>query len=140
MAMSRSEKSISRIWNAALFLLLCAASGAAQQNSSPTTKATAKSQPMKKSHAAVIGAGKVLGPKKILSGTISTVDTTNDLMVLTGTNGVPYNFRVTRGTRITISGKKSGIGDLSSQANAQASIQFVPRSKGNFSESVTVGG
>jgi invasion protein IalB len=136
---SRTERSIPCILIAALFLFLGAASGVAQQKTSPATKPAAKSQTMKKPHAELAGAGKVLGPKETLSGTISRVDTTNNLIVLTGTNGVPYNFRVTKGTRITISGKKAGLGELSAQANAQASVQFVPRSKGNFAESITVG-
>ncbi len=125
---------------AALFLSLWTVFAMAQQTTKAASHAAAKSQTVKKVHAEASGAGKVLGSSETLNGTISTVDTTSNLIVLTGSNGIPYNFRVTRGTRITVSGKKATFEDLSAQANAQASVEFVPRSNGNFAESIKVGG
>jgi len=40
----------------------------------------------------------------------------------------------TRGTRIAILDKKEVLDELSAQANAQASMEFAPKSNGNFAE------
>jgi hypothetical protein len=118
--MRQIEKSIPYVLLAMMFIFLGAASGAAQQK--------------------VTGQGKSLAPKETLTGTISMVDKTQDLVVVTGSNGVPYNFRVTRSTRITISGNKAGIDELANQLNKQISVEFIPKTGGNFASSMEVGG
>jgi len=72
-----------------------------------------------------------------LSGTISTVDAEKKLVVVTGPNGVPYNFTVSGGTKITVGGNKAKLSDL--QTGKQASVSFVPAKKrGNLAKSIEV--
>jgi hypothetical protein len=139
-AMRKIEKSIPFILIASLFLFLGAVSAAAQQTKKAASKAAAKSHAMEAAQAKVTGEGKVLGPKETLSGTISTVDKTEKLIVIRGSNGVPYTFRVVRATRITIAGKKATLDELVEQVNKEASVQFVPKTEGNFAQSIEVTG
>jgi hypothetical protein len=139
-AMRQIEKSIPYVLLAALCFFLGAASGVAQQTKMPTQKAVSKARMMHTAPAKVIGPGKVLAPKETLSGTVSMVDATQNLVVVTGANGIPYDFQVTRGTRITVAGQKSGIDGLADQVNKQISVEFVPRAGGNFAESIEISG
>lgn len=146
-AMNRTHRFASVIFTAALTILFGGAVYGATAQTTPATEPTAKTHHVvKKARAkapaqeAASGGARVLGTKETLSGTVAMVDSTNHVLVLTGSNGVPYDFRVTRATRIMISGKKASFGELAEQSNHSASVQFVPRSNGNFAESVTVGG
>jgi len=72
-----------------------------------------------------------------LSGTIASVDAEKKLVVVTGSNGVPYNFTVSGSTKITVGGSKAKLSDL--QTGKQASVSFVPAKKrGNLAKSIDV--
>lgn len=137
--MRQVENSAPYLLIAAMFLFLGAASGAAQAANMPVQQAASKARAMK-APANGGGEGKVLAPKESLTGTISIVDTTQGLLIVTGSNGVPYNFHVTRRTQIMVGGQKAAMDDLSNQVNKQVTIEFVPRTGGNFASSVEVSG
>jgi len=73
-----------------------------------------------------------------ISGTISMVLVEKKLVVLTGSGGVPYNFKVTAGTRIKVAGKKVKFAELAEQTNKPATIKFLPLRSGNAAQSIEV--
>jgi len=94
------------------------------------------------------GQGGVKPPKKVqkaapgawahktetISGTISVVDPAKKTVALTA-NGVAYSFKVV-GTKITVGGKKTKLGDL--QTGAQASVVFLASRTGDTAKSIEV--
>ena len=73
-----------------------------------------------------------------ISGTLSLVDASSMLVVVTA-GGVPYDFTVTKGTKITVGGSKAKLGDLASNTNKQASVTFMAeRKRGNPAKSIEV--
>ena len=138
--MRQIERSIPYVLVSALFLFLGTASGVAQQTKTPSQKAVSKARVMRKVAAKVTGQGRVLAPKETLSGTVSMVDKAENLVVVAGANGIPYDFHVSRNTRITVSGQKAGIDELAGQVNRQISVEFVPRTGGNFAEQIGISG
>lgn len=74
-------------------------------------------------------AGHALGEAESLGGTVSVIENEGELLTLTGSNGVPYDFKVTGHTRITIAGNPAKVDDLRGQMNKQATIEFVRMSK-----------
>lgn len=76
-----------------------------------------------------------------LSGKISTVDTNGKLLIVTGPDGTPFDFVVTRGTRIQIKGQKSSLANLADQANQQVTIKYRDHlQRGLVAQSVDVAG
>ncbi len=74
-----------------------------------------------------------------LSGTLTMVDTTKRVVVVSDSDGVPFNFKVTRGTRIEVNGQKATLADLSGQTNKQVSVKYLDRmEEGMFANSITV--
>ncbi len=142
--MKQIKKFIPHVLILVTFLFLGAAPGFAQPAQAPAPapaqKAVSKARAAHKAPARVVGEGKVLGPKETLSGTLSIADTTQNLVIVTGANGIPYSFRVTRATKISVGGQKATIDELANQVNQQITVEFVPRSGGNFASSVSVGG
>jgi threonine dehydrogenase-like Zn-dependent dehydrogenase len=74
-----------------------------------------------------------------ISGTLSMVVTDKKLVVLTGTGGVPYNFKVTGSTRIKVGGKKVKLDELAGQTNKLATVKFLSLPSGNIAQSIEVG-
>lgn len=73
-----------------------------------------------------------------LSGTIAMVDPSDREVTLIGSNGVPYDFKVTKKTEVELTNKKIGINDLTSESHKQATVHFVPRSDGNLAEEIPI--
>ena len=73
-----------------------------------------------------------------LSGTISMVLTEQKLVVVVSSAKVPYNFKVTGGTRIKIGGKKARLADLAAQTSKTALVKFLPLRSGNVARSIEV--
>ena len=72
-----------------------------------------------------------------LSGTISSVDADKHLVVVNSSDGVPYDFNVGKGTKITSGGSKAKLADL--QSGKQVSVSFMAeRKKGNMARSIEV--
>jgi hypothetical protein len=117
-------------------VLFGAISGVAQdqpaaQDQSAATPATS---PKPAKHHAMAAAS-----TETLSGTLSTVDADKKLVVVSGSNGVPYDFMVTGGTKITVGGSKAKLADLSGNTNKQATVKFVAEKKhGNMAKSIEV--
>lgn len=73
-----------------------------------------------------------------LSGTISVVDPTDKEVTLIGSNGVPYDFKVTTKTLVERSSNKIGTNELASEDHKQATVHFVPMSNGNLAERIQI--
>ena len=81
----------------------------------------------------------VLASAEDLSGTISMVDPTDKEVTLVGSNGVPYDFRVTTKTLVELSNNKIGANELASGDHKQATVHFVPMSNGNLAQKIQIG-
>jgi hypothetical protein len=100
----------------------------AQQSSAPAASSTKKPAKGGESYAA---------KPETLSGTISSVDAEKKLVVVSSSDGIPYNFVVGKGTKITAGGSKAKLGDL--QTGKQVSVSFVAEKKrGNMARSIEV--
>jgi len=115
-----------------------------------TTKTTNNKATMKTSAAASKSAmkspaksssrnrGHVLASAENLSGTITVVDPTDKEVTLVGSNGVPYDFKLSKKTQVELSNNKIGMNELAGESHKQATIHFVPRSDGNLAESIQI--
>jgi hypothetical protein len=110
-----------------------------------TTKATAKSKPSASQNRAKPEAKSsakktkhVLASADDLSGSITAVDPADKEVTLIGSNGVPYDFKLTKKTEVELSHKKIGVNDLASESHKQATVHFVPRTDGNLAESIQI--
>ena len=72
-----------------------------------------------------------------LSGTVSLIDENQKLVVLTS-EGVPYDFKVTKATQIQVGGSKATFNELLSQTEKEASVTFVARPDGNYLKSISI--
>jgi hypothetical protein len=106
----------------------------ATTSSAAVTKSTAKS--MKKSSARKMT--DVLASAEDLSGTITAVDLSDKEVTLVGSNGVPYDFELTKKTRVELSDKKIGVNELSSESHKQATVHFLPTARGNLAETIQI--
>ncbi|MGH9452560.1 MAG: hypothetical protein ACRD2O_01155 [Terriglobia bacterium] len=78
--------------------------------------------------------------EETISGTISMVDAEKKIVVVTDSNGVPFNFAVNGRTKITVGGQKAKLADLSSSTSKQASVKFRAEKKaGDIATSIEVG-
>ncbi len=73
-----------------------------------------------------------------LEGTLSMVVAEQKLVVVTSSEGVPYDFVVTKKTKIDIGGTPSSFDELSGQTHRQATVTFLPRRNGNMAQSISV--
>jgi hypothetical protein len=70
-----------------------------------------------------------------LSGAISLVDKEKKLVIVDA-GGIPYDFKVSGGTKIKVGGKKAKLDAL--QTGKQASVSFVAMRTGNAAKSIEV--
>lgn len=76
-----------------------------------------------------------------LSGTMTMYDEKAKLIVVSGSNNVPFNFKVTPHTRIMVGGKRAKMSGLADQVNKQVTVKFRDMKKaGDIAESVEVTG
>lgn len=102
---------------------------AAQDQAAPAQSSTSENgaKPAKAHHMAAVKA-------ESMSGTVSSVDESKHLLVVNGSDGVPYNFTVSKGTKITSGGSKAKLGDLQGK---QVSVSFIDmKKKGDWAKSV----
>lgn len=101
---------------------------------------SAKGTPKTNVHAAVTTSrsSHALAKEEKIIGTVAILGNEGELLTVTGSNGVPYDFILTRHTQIKIAGKSAKLADLKDQANKQATIEFVPMSNGNLAKAVDV--
>jgi hypothetical protein len=129
----------------AVGLSMAAVSGS-RDSATQTTAKTTKSSPatmqnttnsVKKSSANETN--HVLAPAEELSGTITVVDPAANEVTLVGSNGVPYDFELTRKTRIEPSNRKIEATELASESHKSATVHFLPTSRGNMAETIQIG-
>jgi len=73
-----------------------------------------------------------------LSGTLSSVSADQKLLVVMGTGGVTYNFKVGGATRVKVGGQKAKVADLGAQSGKSVTIKFLPLRTGNSAQSIEV--
>lgn len=99
-----------------------------QDSSAPAATTTKKHAKAGASYAA---------KSETLSGTISSVDADKHLVVVSSSDGIPYDFTVGSGTKITSGGSRAKLGDL--QSGKQVSVSFMAEKKrGNLARSIEV--
>lgn len=79
-------------------------------------QSTARSSAMKTNH--------VLASAEDISGTITLVDPTDKEITLVGSDGVPYDFELTKKTQVELANQKIGMNELSSESHKQATIHL----------------
>jgi hypothetical protein len=80
----------------------------------------------------------VLAPPEDLSGTITRVSPSNKELTLICSNGVPYDFLVTKKTNIEMADHGIPRNRLSADLEKAATIHFVPTTHGNVAESIQI--
>lgn len=75
-----------------------------------------------------------------LTGSIMSVDSAKKMVVIKGSDGVPYDVIVNRSTRIESGGKKVKLDDLQSDTGKQVSVRILPERSGNIAQSIQVTG
>jgi hypothetical protein len=80
----------------------------------------------------------VLAAPENLSGTIAAVYPSDNVISVVGTNGVSYDFRVTKKTQIERANQKVSLAELKNDLHDPASIHFVPQANGNRAETIQI--
>ncbi len=76
-----------------------------------------------------------------LSGTITTVDSNSRLVIVTDSNGTPFDFVVSHLTRIDVNGKRGSLSGLVDQANQQVTVKYRDGlRRGLMARSIQLGG
>jgi hypothetical protein len=76
-----------------------------------------------------------------LSGTITTVDPNSRLVIVTDSNGIPFDFVVSHLTRIDVNGKRGSLSGLTDQANQQVTVKYRDGlRRGLMARSIQLGG
>lgn len=83
-------------------------------------------------------AGLGFGTPESLSGTVQMVVAGQNLLVVKGPNGVPYDLKVTPKTLVVVNEKRGTIESLSDQIGKAVTIAFVPQRDGDFATRVEV--
>ncbi len=103
---------------------------AAQSESSSGSQTTpATHHAMRAAHHHARAAGENLTAKyakgvQEFSGSISMVDASQKVVVATNSDGTPFDFAVTHGTRIEVNGKRANLDALSDQTSKQVSVKY----------------
>jgi hypothetical protein len=145
--MHRTTRLMALLSSLTLMLVVCAlASDNSSTKSSVTktaTKTSADSTSTTKTaatHPASMPAqqSRVLASAEDLTGTITTVNASSKEVTLVGSNGVPYDFDLTGKTNIELSNQKLTQNELANETYKQATVRFVPTSRGNIAKSIQI--
>jgi hypothetical protein len=79
-------------------------------------------------------------PPENLSGTITMADPKEDLLVVQGPDGVPFDMTITPMTKIWSGNQRVSVQDLEQYRNKQVSVRFVPERRGDVAESIRITG
>jgi hypothetical protein len=82
----------------------------------------------------------VLAPTEDLSGTISFIGPSDKEVTLMGANGTPYDFQLTRTTRIELAGRRISETELANENHKQATVRFLPTGQGNVAQTLEING
>lgn len=72
-----------------------------------------------------------------MSGTLTIVQPQKGLIVVTASNGVPFDFQASR-ARIEVNGARAKLDSIQQDMNKQITVRFVPYPRGDMARSVTV--
>jgi len=78
-------------------------------------------------------------PAETISGTISTVDSGQKVVVVTS-DSVPFDMIITPKTRIVAGSESVKFKDLGQYENKNVSVRFVPEGRGDVAESIRING
>jgi hypothetical protein len=84
------------------------------------------------------GSSMGFGIPESLSGTIQMVIVDQNLVVVDGPNGVPYDLVVTPKTVIMVGSRRGTIESLAGMIGKPVSVGFVPQRKGNYATRIEV--
>jgi hypothetical protein len=122
----------------AALALMAGSSAFAQTRKHPRPARTATAAEQTTSSQEMANQG--FGVPESLSGTIQMVVADQNLLVINGPNGVPYDLKITPKTVIVVGNKAGTIETLSGAVGKQVSVGFVPKREGNFATRVEVAG
>lgn len=80
------------------------------------------------------------GVPESLSGTVQMVVADQNLLVVSGPNGVPYDLKITPKTVIVVGNKAGTVETVAGSVGKQVSVGFVPRRDGNYATRIEVAG
>jgi hypothetical protein len=84
-------------------------------------------------------AARTAWPAETLSGRIMSVDPTNNIVVVKTSDGIPFDFDLTRHTSIKSGDHSVAMKDLSADVNKNVSVTFKPEQRGDVAESMRIG-
>jgi len=79
-------------------------------------------------------------PAETLSGTIMAVDPAQDLVIVKGADGVPFDMDVKASTRIRSGDHQLTLKDLASDQKKNVTVHFVPERAGDIARTIQVNG
>jgi len=123
--MKKLSISVLAIVSGVLYLSIPVA--AADKPAAPAAKTT---------HAATI---RNAWPAETIAAKIDTVNPDHHLLIVQGTNQVPFDMIITARTRIKSGDKRIGFADLAGDQGKTVTIKFVPERRGDVAESITMG-
>lgn len=123
-----------KIMGSSLSLLACASLLAVTAIAGETAKAPAAKA------AAAKAAGTAAWPSETLSGKIAMVDTAAKVLVIKGSDGVPFDMHLTSSTRISSGGHRLTLNDLNRDKQKNVTVRFVPERNGDIARSIQVNG
>lgn len=101
--------------------------------------ATVKSAPeVQQPAAASAKAARSVWPPETLAGTIMTVDASRRLLIVKGPGDVPFDVRVTRGTRIESGKQLLALSSLGSDVNRPVTVRFTPERSGDIARLIQI--
>lgn len=80
------------------------------------------------------------GVAESLTGRIAMVLPEQKLLIVSGPNEVPYDFKITDRTVIVFEGARKTLEDLKNAVGKSVSVGFVPERDGNYAHRVEVSG
>ncbi len=75
-------------------------------------------------------------PPETLSGKIISV--ANNMVVVKTSDGIPFDFDLTRHTQIKAGDHSVAIRDLTADVNKDVSVKFIPEGRGDVAESIHI--
>jgi hypothetical protein len=124
---------------AAFGLLGVGAIAGPQAKKTETAKhATAKAKTTAFQSEKAEGKNAALGKEETVSGTLTMVDPSQDLVFIRDAANTPFSFKVTKKTKIELNHAKAELSELAQQVQKSVTVTFVPMSQGNFAKHIQV--
>jgi len=78
----------------------------------------------------------ILGKKETLSGTLVMVDPSQNLVVVKDSGDIPFDFKVTKCTKIELNQHPIQLAALQDHVQGAVTIEFVPRGQGDYARQI----